>query len=179
MIHEKHGSSYATIMIMTNPAAILSVALLIVGVSLMLVVHVLVVFWALRPGLVSRSTGQHANQERVQDGHGGGLSASELVTLPCHDFKSADGGAAAGDCAVCLEAFQAGDRCRQLPRCEHSFHADCVDSWLRKSSACPVCRADVVDRPPKGEAKAAASSGVVEMAERRSSIPALEIVTER
>jgi hypothetical protein len=54
-----------------------------------------------------------------------------------------------------------------------------VDSWLRKSSACPVCRADVVDRPPKGEAKAAASSGVEEMAERRSSDAALEIVTER
>ena len=62
---------------------------------------------------------------------------------------------------------------------EHSFHAECVDSWLTKSSVCPVCRADVVDRAPKGEAKAAASSGVVEMAERRSSIPALEIVTER
>jgi hypothetical protein len=166
-------------MIMTNPAAILSVALLVVGVSLMLVVHILVVFWALRRGLVSRGTGQHANQERVEDGHGRGLSAGELGTLPCHDFKSADGGAA-GDCAVCLEAFQAGDRCRQLPRCEHSFHAECVDSWLRKSSACPVCRADVVDRPPKGEAKAAASGpGVVEMAERRSSNATLEIVTGR
>ncbi|KAG0513852.1 hypothetical protein BDA96_10G139000 [Sorghum bicolor] len=170
-------------MIMTNPAAILSVALLIVGVSLMLAVHILVVFWALRRGLGSRDTGQHANhqdQERVEDGHGRrGLSPGELVTLPCHDFKAADG-EAAGDCAVCLEAFQAGDRCRQLPRCEHCFHAECVDSWLRKSSKCPVCRADVVDRPPKGEAKAAASGpGVVEMAGRRSSNAALEIVTER
>jgi hypothetical protein len=161
---------------MSNPTKILYVVLLTAVVTLMLVVHVLVVFWAIRGGLGSRGRG--ATRADEEDDHGGGLSAGELVRLPCHNFESADG-EAGGDCAVCLEAFEAGDWCRQLPRCEHSFHAECVDSWLRKSSACPVCRADVVDRPPKGEAKAAASSGVEEMAERRSSDAALEIVTER
>lgn len=168
----------------TNPTAILSVVLLIAGVAVMLVAHILVVFWALLRGLGSRGSSQHAaNQEdRVEDGRGRGLSSGELATLPCHEYFKAAADGETGDCAVCLEAFEAGDRCRQLPRCEHSFHAECVDSWLRKSSACPVCRVDAVDRrPPKGEAKAAAVSGVVvvDMAGRRSSRPAPEIVIER
>ncbi|CAL5052350.1 unnamed protein product [Urochloa decumbens] len=166
----------------TNPAEILSVVLLITGVSLMLVVHILVVFWALRRGLGSRGTSHTTDEERAAAAAaGGGLSAGELGKLPCHDFKAAEAadgaGAGAVDCAVCLEAFEPGDRCRRLPRCEHSFHAECVDSWLRKSGACPVCRADVLDRPPKSEPKAAAAAvaageaavpGVLEMAERRS-----------
>jgi hypothetical protein len=173
---------------MTNATEILSVALLITGVSLMLVVHILVVFWALRRGLGSRGT-SHADEERAAADGCGGLSAGELGAIPCYDYKAAaaaDGGAGtgpSGDCAVCLEAFEAGDRCRRLPRCEHSFHAQCVDSWLRKSSACPVCRADVVDRPPKGDGKAAAAgeagvAGALEMAERRSPA-AMGIATER
>jgi len=156
---------------MTNPTEILSVVLLIAGVSLMLVVHILVIIWALRRGLGSRGTSHTTDEERAAGGRCGvgGLSAGELGTLPCHDFKQAEaaGGAGGGDCAVCLEAFEPGDRCRRLPRCEHSFHAECVDSWLRKSGACPVCRAEVVDRPPEGEPKAAAP-GALEKAERTS-----------
>ncbi|KAF8650521.1 hypothetical protein HU200_063893 [Digitaria exilis] len=172
-----------------NPTEILSVVLLIGGVSLMLVVHILVVFWALRRGLGSRGT-SHTDEEQQrqrapEDAAGGGLSPGELAALPCHDFVKA-AAAVGGDCAVCLEAFEPGDRCRRLPRCEHSFHAECVDSWLRKSSACPVCRADVVDRSPKGEHKAAAAAGeaevgvagALEMVERRSPV-ALGIVAER
>uniref|UniRef100_A0A0D9WP60 RING-type domain-containing protein n=1 Tax=Leersia perrieri TaxID=77586 RepID=A0A0D9WP60_9ORYZ len=96
----------------------------------------------------------------ARNGSGKGLSADELAALPCHEHEDAavKGGGGGGDCAVCLEALEAGDRCRRLPRCEHSFHAPCVDSWLRKSRWCPVCRADVVvevGRPPE---KAAAAS---------------------
>ncbi|CAN6207985.1 unnamed protein product [Urochloa humidicola] len=171
----------------TNPAEILSVVLLITGVSLMLVVHILVVFWALRRGLGSRGTSHTTDEERAAAAAAAaaGLSAGELDKLPCHDFKAAEAaadGAGAGDCAVCLEAFEPGDRCRRLPRCEHSFHAECVDSWLRKSGACPVCRADVLDRPPKSEPKAAAATGepgVLEMAERRSPAAVWGIAAER
>ncbi|KAL6838620.1 hypothetical protein ACP4OV_031577 [Aristida adscensionis] len=164
---------------------VLSVVVLVAGVALMLAVHILVIYWALRRGLGSaRGSRSRADDEERADGgsagrRGRGLTAGELDALPCHDFKAADGGG--GDCAVCLEAFEAGERCRLLPRCEHSFHAACVDPWLRKSRVCPVCRADVVDRSPEREAKAAAAGevvvGAVEMVER--SPASLEITAER
>ncbi|XP_020092113.1 NEP1-interacting protein-like 2 [Ananas comosus] len=50
---------------------------------------------------------------------------------------------AATDCVVCLEEIRAREQCRALPPCDHVFHAACVDRWLVKSSACPICRATV------------------------------------
>ena len=46
-------------------------------------------------------------------------------------------------CAVCLETFEDGDTVRLLPRCAHEFHAACVDRWLKKRDACPVCRRSI------------------------------------
>ena len=109
-----------------------AVFLLITGVVLGLAMHVLVVVWAIRRG-------PSRDEERAE---AAGLTADELAELPCQDFKTAAAGTG-GDCAVCLEEFLAGDRCRLLPRCQHGFHAQCVDSWLRKSRLCPVCRAEV------------------------------------
>lgn len=45
------------------------------------------------------------------------------------------------ECAVCLDGFQKGEKCRILPVCRHTFHAKCVDSWLYKNPLCPICRA--------------------------------------
>ncbi|KAM0917795.1 hypothetical protein ACQ4PT_009232 [Festuca glaucescens] len=143
----------------------LSIAVLAAGVTLMLVAHVLVIMWAMR-----RGRGANADQERAaaaEDGGDMGLSSDELETLPCHDFVSS--GAAAADCAVCLEAFEDGERCRRLPRCEHSFHAKCVGPWLGKSRCCPVCRADVVAEPERP------TGGLVKVAGEEETAPALTL----
>ncbi|GJN22148.1 hypothetical protein PR202_gb09689 [Eleusine coracana subsp. coracana] len=121
---------------------LLSVIVLVAGVVVMLVLHILVVVWALRRGLALRRAPPPRDEERASKA-AEGLSAEELGELPCHEHER-KAGAGAGDCAVCLEAFQVGDRCRVLPSCEHGFHAQCVDSWLRKSRVCPICRAEVV-----------------------------------
>uniref|UniRef100_A0A453PH66 RING-type domain-containing protein n=1 Tax=Aegilops tauschii subsp. strangulata TaxID=200361 RepID=A0A453PH66_AEGTS len=133
---------------------VLSTVLLAAGITLMLVVHILVVLWVLRRGMTARVAehGRCGSGIMNLKSHVAGLTAEELGVLPCHDFK--EGGA--GECAVCLEAFMAGDRCMVLPRCEHGFHAECVGSWLRKSRLCPICRAEV--------AGAVAAEVVVEVA---------------
>lgn len=140
----------------------MSVLLLVAGVVAMLVLHILIVVWALRRGVVLRAAAsRRQDEERAAEQ---GLSAEDLNELPCHDHECSKAGAGAGaECAVCLEAFQAGDRCRVLPRCEHGFHAQCVDQWLRKSRVCPVCRAEVVGigRGKAAGAVAGASSAVV------------------
>ncbi|KAI9591202.1 hypothetical protein BDF19DRAFT_455962 [Syncephalis fuscata] len=46
------------------------------------------------------------------------------------------------DCAVCKDEFACGDEARQLP-CRHQYHDDCIRPWLKQSSTCPVCRADM------------------------------------
>ncbi|KAJ1280860.1 hypothetical protein BS78_04G264500 [Paspalum vaginatum] len=139
-----------------------SVVFLATGISMVVIVHVFVLVWALKWGFRTRPARVTSSEHADQEG-GRGLSSEEVSELPCHDCKE---GTAAGDCAVCLEAFRPGERRRVLPGCGHGFHAECVDSWLRKSRRCPICRAEVV----AGQGK---NTGAV------SEPAALEIVTER
>ncbi|KAL8223292.1 hypothetical protein R6Q57_020691 [Mikania cordata] len=53
------------------------------------------------------------------------------------------------ECSVCLSEFEEGEEMRKMPRCNHSFHASCIDMWLYSHSDCPLCRAPVVDPPPQ------------------------------
>ena len=32
---------------------------------------------------------------------------------------------------------------RQLPRCGHCFHLECIDRWLQRHAQCPLCRSYV------------------------------------
>jgi len=74
-----------------------------------------------------------------------GLSEAELQRLPtfeCHEGeeRSFEGGGGGNECAVCLEPFQSGQRCRMIPACSHAFHVHCADPWLSRRSVCPICR---------------------------------------
>lgn len=75
------------------------------------------------------------------------MSKEDVESLPCFDFiskeeekKSPNNGGSPLNCVVCLESFKVGEKCRLLPLCNHSFHAECVDAWLMKMSSCPICR---------------------------------------
>jgi hypothetical protein len=44
-------------------------------------------------------------------------------------------------CAICTEVLQLGDEVQQLPcHKSHLFHPPCLEPWLSRSNACPVCR---------------------------------------
>jgi len=46
-----------------------------------------------------------------------------------------------GSCAICQESITSnGSRIR---RCGHTYHRDCIRSWLTMSVRCPVCRHDI------------------------------------
>ncbi|CAO2209461.1 unnamed protein product [Urochloa humidicola] len=77
-----------------------------------------------------------------------GMSADAIAALPTFVFApsgdgDADPEAPSVDCPVCLGQVEAGEKVRRLPKCGHSFHAECVDAWLRAHSTCPMCRAAV------------------------------------
>ncbi|KAK0586738.1 hypothetical protein LWI29_011525 [Acer saccharum] len=43
-------------------------------------------------------------------------------------------------CSICLCEYQAKETLRTIPECNHYFHADCIDEWLKMKASCPVCR---------------------------------------
>lgn len=44
------------------------------------------------------------------------------------------------NCAICLEDFKDLERVKILD-CDHNFHPDCIDPWLKQySNKCPLCR---------------------------------------
>jgi hypothetical protein len=52
-------------------------------------------------------------------------------------------------CVICQDNFVDTDICREL-KCEHVFHAGCIDEWLENQSyKCPCCRADAGPHYPK------------------------------
>ncbi|KAI3802798.1 hypothetical protein L1987_30941 [Smallanthus sonchifolius] len=97
-----------------------------------------------------RQQGIHtSNNRRSQDHHSGvtvlrhGLDAAFLNTLPVSQFDSKDG----LECSVCLSELEQGEKTRVLPKCNHVFHAECIDMWFHSHSTCPVCRNPVSEQP--------------------------------
>ncbi|CAM8949101.1 unnamed protein product [Rhodiola kirilowii] len=43
-------------------------------------------------------------------------------------------------CCICLCEYEQSDTIRLVPECNHCFHAQCVDGWLKVSGTCPTCR---------------------------------------
>ncbi|XP_017228324.1 RING-H2 finger protein ATL22 [Daucus carota subsp. sativus] len=43
-------------------------------------------------------------------------------------------------CAICLSEYQPNDKLRTVPECNHYFHSNCIDEWLKLNASCPVCR---------------------------------------
>ncbi|KAE9595966.1 hypothetical protein Lal_00030747 [Lupinus albus] len=79
-----------------------------------------------------------------------GLDQEIIDTFPTFVYstvKSLKIGIATLECAVCLNEFLDDETLRLIPKCSHVFHPDCIDAWLRTHSTCPVCRANLVQKP--------------------------------
>ncbi|KAI3454517.1 hypothetical protein Pfo_011180 [Paulownia fortunei] len=116
---------------------IISVILLFVGIAVLIIIHVCVVGRAFRGDPINGRNSVPARADRIP-----GMNPGDIKELPCFDYKLEEKGSGNEnvECSVCLENFRAGEKCRILPKCNHSFHAECIDSWLLKTAACPICR---------------------------------------
>ncbi|MCO5612041.1 hypothetical protein L7F22_066303 [Adiantum nelumboides] len=97
-------------------------------------------FWRRRRALVAswyRNQGESASST-------GGLDKAIIDSLPTFSYTTGlhHDGMAGGprECAVCLIEFQEDDACRLLPKCNHSFHTECIDKWFLSNTTCPMCR---------------------------------------
>ncbi|KAF5751350.1 RING-H2 finger protein ATL63-like [Tripterygium wilfordii] len=71
-----------------------------------------------------------------------GLDASVIASIPLFVYKSND--VKLEYCVICLSAFEEEEIGRELPKCGHGFHVQCIDMWLHSHTNCPICRASVV-----------------------------------
>lgn len=113
---------------------VVSVLLLLVGIAALLFIHVCIVGRAFRGR--NGMNGAIFNPRNVN--RHTSLSQEDMKKLPCFEYKVES---VTLDCAVCLENFKVGEKCRLLPKCNHSFHVQCIDGWLQKTGVCPICRA--------------------------------------
>ncbi|KAL2942175.1 E3 ubiquitin-protein ligase ATL6 [Bienertia sinuspersici] len=75
-----------------------------------------------------------------------GLDPSIVETFPVFKYSEvAVHRAHAGplECSVCLSPFEADEKLRLLPKCNHVFHVECLDPWLKDQTTCPLCRIDL------------------------------------
>ncbi|KAK9716093.1 hypothetical protein RND81_06G210900 [Saponaria officinalis] len=57
------------------------------------------------------------------------------------------GSSTQNSCTVCLGEYKGSEMVRELGECGHVFHVECVDSWLRLSPTCPLCRTSPMPTP--------------------------------
>jgi len=77
----------------------------------------------------------------------GSASRSQIRRLPTHKFQDEERFAT---CAICQSDYTVGEDVKELP-CSHTFHPQCVDSWLAIKADCPLCRHQII-APVEGEA---------------------------
>lgn len=73
-----------------------------------------------------------------------GLDEVLIKSITVCKYKQGDGLIEGRDCSVCLNEFEENENLRLLPKCSHAFHVNCIDTWLRSHSNCPLCRANIV-----------------------------------
>ncbi|XWS76591.1 hypothetical protein CRYUN_Cryun01aG0189700 [Craigia yunnanensis] len=82
-----------------------------------------------------------------------GLDPSVIKTIPTVIYSTKASHFPPFECAVCLSEFVNDEKARVLPKCNHTFHVDCIDMWFYSHSNCPLCRApvqaDIPVNPPK------------------------------
>jgi len=80
--------------------------------------------------------------KRLLGGAGGGATELRIAALPVRVLKGAeDTDKLEYDqncCSICLDGYEHNNRVRILG-CGHCYHVQCVDKWLMKRNACPMC----------------------------------------
>ncbi|KKK26455.1 hypothetical protein ARAM_000269 [Aspergillus rambellii] len=79
--------------------------------------------------------------------YGGSLVAQtldEAVTIPIPERER---------CLICLSDYEVAEELRQLTKCKHLYHRDCIDQWLTTGrNSCPLCRGQGVAEKSNAEA---------------------------
>jgi len=70
-----------------------------------------------------------------------GLNKDKINKIPVVNFKKnyyKDN----NKCVICQEDFRDFEKVKKLG-CEHLFHINCIDQWLKKEKKCPFCNKEI------------------------------------
>ncbi|XP_071728333.1 putative RING-H2 finger protein ATL61 [Rutidosis leptorrhynchoides] len=118
-----------------------SVVLLAMGIAPFVLIHVCIIGRTF--GIISGRILLQENDD-VAISRNGSMTREDIKKLPTYDFNLEERNKSFEmriiKCVVCLKRLKIGERCKLLPDCNHSFHGECIDSWLIKTRVCPICR---------------------------------------
>ena len=46
-------------------------------------------------------------------------------------------------CSICLQGFEIEQKISTITVCHHTYHTNCLNMWISKSTTCPNCRQDL------------------------------------
>ncbi|VAH07822.1 hypothetical protein VPH35_003342 [Triticum aestivum] len=122
--------------------AVLVLAILVCGLFATIALHVVLQSLLRVTGRAwfGAGSGLHEPAPRASGGRGGRNRGAQA--LPCLAYSAGLelAGSSRSECAICLAEFERGEQVRVLPRCNHGFHALCIDRWLAARPTCPTCR---------------------------------------
>lgn len=84
-----------------------------------------------------------------EDSRIGPAQISQIVNLPTFKFSMQISSCVQTSnmmCTVCQCDFEEGELLRTLP-CNHVYHVECIDPWLRMKKVCPICNIPIDHRP--------------------------------
>uniref|UniRef100_A0A2P2MXI0 RING-type E3 ubiquitin transferase n=1 Tax=Rhizophora mucronata TaxID=61149 RepID=A0A2P2MXI0_RHIMU len=86
-----------------------------------------------------RQQDQPATSRTATSGVRKGADPEVVKSLPVYSYYHEDAKYQM-DCAICLGEFQENEIVKMIPHCQHVFHLQCIDTWLKMHVTCPVCR---------------------------------------
>ncbi|GKU90877.1 hypothetical protein SLEP1_g4821 [Rubroshorea leprosula] len=77
-----------------------------------------------------------------------GLSADTIASLPSVNYKAGTSQNGSNDsCVICRLDYEDGDTLTMLA-CNHSYHLECINNWLKRNKVCPLCNTEVSTSVP-------------------------------
>lgn len=83
-----------------------------------------------------------AEQYLLEDRHNVGLTEEEIRdVINLFSVRNTEG--IDETCSICIDSVENAEHVLKIPICEHLFHEECLEGWLRVKPICPNCKAGV------------------------------------